>query len=408
MNILLINHYAGSPDMGMEFRPYYMAREWTRVGHDVTIIAGDYSHLRIKNPEVSQDFQEQDIDGIRYVWVKTGEYDGNGAARAFTMFRFVRKLWLHAKTIAETYKPDVIIASSTYPLDTYAAQKIATFVYAKYIHEIHDMWPATLYEIGGMSRSHPFVRLMQRAEDSFCKNADVVVSLLGGAQGYLVEHGMAPDKFAHITNGIVEEEWAHPAPLPAEHRELLEGLHAQGKFVVGYFGGHALSNALDMLLDAAAALKDRQDIAFVLVGKGVEKPQLQQRAAREGLANVRFLSPIEKRAIPSLLQLFDCSYIGGRPSGLAKYGLGVNKLFDSMMGGKPIVFAVRCVEDPVTDFNCGITVNPDKTEEIAEAILRFSAADEVELRSLGENGRRAAQENFTYRVLAQRFLQVMG
>ena len=24
MNILLINHYAGSPDLGMEFRPYYM------------------------------------------------------------------------------------------------------------------------------------------------------------------------------------------------------------------------------------------------------------------------------------------------------------------------------------------------------------------------------------------------
>lgn len=27
MNILLINHYAGSPDLGMEFRPYYMAKE---------------------------------------------------------------------------------------------------------------------------------------------------------------------------------------------------------------------------------------------------------------------------------------------------------------------------------------------------------------------------------------------
>ena len=26
MNILLINHYAGSPDLGMEFRPYYMAK----------------------------------------------------------------------------------------------------------------------------------------------------------------------------------------------------------------------------------------------------------------------------------------------------------------------------------------------------------------------------------------------
>ena len=33
MNILLINHYAGSPEMGMEFRPYYFAREWVKAGH---------------------------------------------------------------------------------------------------------------------------------------------------------------------------------------------------------------------------------------------------------------------------------------------------------------------------------------------------------------------------------------
>ena len=27
MNILYLNHYAGSPALGMEYRPYYLARE---------------------------------------------------------------------------------------------------------------------------------------------------------------------------------------------------------------------------------------------------------------------------------------------------------------------------------------------------------------------------------------------
>mgnify|MGYP000089250295 FL=1 len=101
MNILLINHYAGSTEMGMEFRPYYMAREWTKLGHKVDIIAGDYSHLRKMNPTVKYDFQTEDIDGITYHWIKTGTYQGNGAKRAITMFRFVGKLWWNASKIVK-------------------------------------------------------------------------------------------------------------------------------------------------------------------------------------------------------------------------------------------------------------------------------------------------------------------
>lgn len=48
MNIILINHYAGSNIHGMEFRPYYLAREWVKMGHNVTIIAASFSHLRQK------------------------------------------------------------------------------------------------------------------------------------------------------------------------------------------------------------------------------------------------------------------------------------------------------------------------------------------------------------------------
>ena len=50
MNILYLNHYAGSPALGMEFRPYYLAREWVRAGHSVLMVAADFSHVRAKQP----------------------------------------------------------------------------------------------------------------------------------------------------------------------------------------------------------------------------------------------------------------------------------------------------------------------------------------------------------------------
>ena len=189
MNILYLEHYAGSSEMGMEFRPYYLSREWVKMGHKVTIIAGDYSHLRKKNPTVTEDFQSENIDGIEYVWLKTGEYEGNGISRALTMERFVRKIYSNARMIVRKWKPNAVIASSTYPLDTWPAQKIAKIAKCKYVHEVHDMWPATLYEVGGISKKHPFVIMMQIAENSAYKHCDKCVALLPYTKGYMVEHG---------------------------------------------------------------------------------------------------------------------------------------------------------------------------------------------------------------------------
>ena len=98
--------------MGMEFRPYYLAREWVKMGHRVDILAADFSHLRTENPKVDHDFSYEMIDGIRYHWVRTRTYDGNGAARAITMEQFLRKLWFAAKKISRKLEPDVIITHS--------------------------------------------------------------------------------------------------------------------------------------------------------------------------------------------------------------------------------------------------------------------------------------------------------
>mgnify|MGYP002623915799 CR=1 FL=1 len=279
MNILYINHYAGSPEMGMEFRPYYLSREWVKMGHKVKIIAGDYSHLRVKNPKVKRDYQKQKIDGIDYVWMKTGSYEGNGVKRALTMFCFVVKLWANAKNIALKWSPDVVIASSTYPLDTYAAQRIAKYSGAKVIHEVHDMWPITLIELGGMKRTNPFVILMQIAENSFCKHSDYVVSLLCAAKDYFIKHGMKPEKFKTVMNGIVLDEWENAQSLPEEHKMVLDRLHNEGKFVICFFGSITKSYAIDYLIDAIKKLDD-DSIALVIVGDGNQKEELIQKSKK--------------------------------------------------------------------------------------------------------------------------------
>ena len=67
MKILYINHYAGGPVYGMEYRPYYLAREWVRAGHDVTIVAASHSHVRSKQPTTNGRFTRECVDGVDFV-----------------------------------------------------------------------------------------------------------------------------------------------------------------------------------------------------------------------------------------------------------------------------------------------------------------------------------------------------
>ena len=48
----------------MEFRPFYMAREWVRAGHKVQILAASYSHIRANQPLAIQKFGNEQIEGV--------------------------------------------------------------------------------------------------------------------------------------------------------------------------------------------------------------------------------------------------------------------------------------------------------------------------------------------------------
>ena len=75
MNILLINHYAGAPQYGMEYRPYYLAREWVKMGHKVVITSASFSHLRNKQFEVNRSMNEELIRNYVNNLLKRCPYD---------------------------------------------------------------------------------------------------------------------------------------------------------------------------------------------------------------------------------------------------------------------------------------------------------------------------------------------
>ncbi|NBJ02544.1 glycosyltransferase WbuB [Lachnospiraceae bacterium] len=403
MNILYIEHYAGSPKMGMEFRPYYLSKEWIKMGHHVDMIAADYSHLRISNPKIEHDFEKENIDGIDYYWIHTSKYKGNGLQRAFTIMQFVGKLLLHTQQIADKLKPDVIITSSTYPLDTYVGQKIKQYCpQAMLIHEIHDMWPAVLTEVNGMSKYNPFVMLMQKAENSFCKNSDYIVSLALYAKEYLIKHGMAPEKFLGISNGINKEDWNNAERVNKETESVFLELKKNHKFIGCFFGTISNYYALPELITAVQKLNN-PDIVIVFVGEGPFIGEIKKMAQSTNSDNFVFLKRIPKMQIPSMLELTDFLYIGAVSNTVFKYGICMNKLFDSMMAGKPILYAVDAPNNYIVEYECGISVEAGNVDALACGLQQLYLMSDEERAAMGANGKQAVMEHYTYQKLAERF-----
>lgn len=405
MRILYINHYAGSPRHGMEYRPYYLAREWVRSGHDVNIVASAQSHIRARQPELNGgDRLDEIIDGIRYTWFDTPVYSNNGLARVLNIASFVKRMVLEAPRIAAAFRPDVVIASSTYPMDIWPAHRIAKLARAKLIFEIHDLWPLTPVELGGMSKWHPFIMVAQAAENHAYRHADAVVSILPRVHEYVESRGVEANRLHIVPNGIDPEEWhGSTTELSAQVTEMLSTIKSRDQAIVGYAGTHGISNSLDTLLGAAKALRG-ENVAFVLVGGGPDKAGLQRRAQAERLANVVFLDPVPKKHIPALLQCFDIAYIGWRRQSLYRFGISPNKLMDYMMAARPVLHAVEAGNDPVGEAGCGLTVVPEDPEAAASGMSTLLALSKGEREAMGERGKRFVLDNLTYRVLGERFL----
>ncbi len=411
MNIFIIDHYAGSRSLGMEFRPYYLARQWQQMGHIVTIAAADYSHLRQVNAAAAGPAQARRVDGVDFIFIRTPEYTGNGLLRARNLLAFLRGLRRISRRIALGFRPDIVIASSTYPMDIYPARRIAKMCGARLVWEIHDVYPdsLSLQDLPWIAEKCATL-VMNAAVDCACKSSDTIVSLLSHADVFLRGRrcgGEAIKKLVYVPNGVEPEDIAGHREPSAYCRSLIsavEKLKSSGKFVVMYLGGFAAANALDEFIWAARLVKNA---AFVLVGNGLDRARLKKLAEQEGLTRegkVFFFDAVEKDGVQELLSHAGCLYAGLRRSELYRYGVGMNKLYDYMLAARPVICGMEAPFNVVEESGCGVTVPPEDSAAIARAAAALAELPEETLTRLGERGREYVLAHNTWAALARRLL----
>lgn len=410
MNILYIDHYAGSKTLGRSFRPYYLGQEWTKKQCQLTVVGGSYSHLRKENPTPGITYD----DKICYIWLWTPKYKGNGIGRILSMLIFMIQLFVNLPKIIRIAKPNSIIASTVYMLDIFPAwcmKQLSHFLYSNkpsLIFELHDIWPMSPMQIGNISKYNPYILLLSFVEWSVYRMCDKVASILPNSFEHIKKFGVDEKQVFYVPNGINIDEWSNEElknnASIKNHIDIIKNLKSQGKFLVGYTGAHTTANNLYYLLESARLLK-LSNLHIILVGEGNEKQYLQEYAKKSQLDNVTFLEPIPKKYIPQILNLFDVLYMSLHNLSVYRYGISPNKIFDYMMSAKPIISSIESDSNPIKEAKCGFQVKSNNPKLLAEMIEQVCKQPKSLLDKMGENGKSFVIQNHSYAKIANTFLE---
>ncbi len=425
MKVWILNHYATSPDMPGGTRHYDFARELSKRGHKVTIMASSFHHglrLEMKLSERNS-YRLENHGGVRFVWLRTVAYSGNGIRRLMNMLSYFRQAVRFGRRVKspDLTKPDVILGSSVHLFAVLAAYVLARIHHCRFVMEVRDLWPQTLIDTHSFSRWHPAVLLFGLLERFLYRRAEAIVTLLPNSIDYITARGGNPKRIIWIPNGVsLKAGLSHRmAPAPGEQSKGSRGQGFEGSrnrtlepwnpgtlepfFLCLYMGGHGQPDGLPVLLDAARVLQQRgEPVRIVLVGDGPSKPGLQSKARRLGLENVEFRDPVPKSKAWSVARMADILIFTTHFTPVHRYGISPNKLADYLAWCKPILFVGNVPNNVVEDAGAGIVVSPFSPEQVADAIHCFRKMPATERAGYGRRGRKYALEQLNIAKLASK------
>lgn len=254
-----------------------------------------------------------------------------------------------------------------------------------YVVHIHDLWPDSVVESGFLGGwiSGLVSRILHTFCDAMYKGASAVAVTSPGMARKIAARGVPQAKIHFVPNWADEDIFRPTPPDP----ELAAELGVGGGTTVMYAGNLGEYQDLMTVMEAAALLRDRSDIAFVIVGDGVERARLEGFCREQGLANVSFVGTRPFEEMPALLALGDLQLVTLRDLEIFRTTLP-SKLVATLASGRPVLGGLSGDAASLVEASgAGEVVHPGRPAEMASAVVRFAGMSEDERRRRGAAGR---------------------
>lgn len=162
---------------------------------------------------------------------------------------------------------------------------------------VQDIFPYNAAFSGNLSKSGIPFKILSAFQRAGYKKADSIITISEDMKELLISDGVKGEKISVIYNWSYRDE-----PYDISELDMTEAkkMFPEDKFNVVYAGNIGIMQNVDLLINAAALMKDEDEVLFHIIGDGAYRKKLEGKVDELGLVNVKFWNMLGSDLAPSI------------------------------------------------------------------------------------------------------------
>jgi colanic acid biosynthesis glycosyl transferase WcaI len=288
-------------------------------------------------------------------------------------------------------KPDLLFVVSP-PLGLgITANVLSRWWGVPYVFDVEDLQPDAAADLGMLPR--PVLPVLYGMERFAYRHAALISTLTEGMRQRIMSKGVASEKVAIFPPRA--DEQLFKLGSAAEGQSFRLGHQLEGKFLVVHSGNMGVKQGLEVVLETAALLKDAKNMAFLMVGNGAMKSQLEERAVALRLDNLKFLPLQSEQRFVQMLATTDLALVTQQRT-VSDIAFP-SKTVTLLSAGCPVLASVSSSSEVARVIEMsegGVVVEPEEPAILAQTIDQLSR-NAGRLGVMKSRGRRYAMEQWS-------------
>lgn len=372
-----------SPDTTASAMYPDLMEELKNHGHEITVVAPSVNGAET-TLQTERGLQVLRVKSMPIVGVHNLIKKGIGMALLPHFFKKAYKKYLGDQKFDWIFMPTPPI--TLIDVVSYIKQKSG----AKFYLILRDIHPQSAASIGLIKYKFMYDYLAKRAKKGY-EIADKIGCMSQGNIDFIASNYPELDKrkLVLLMNWQKDEGYSEPKV------NIREKYNLEGKTLALFGGNIGHGQRIENIHFLAKHYKDRPDVVFLVIGKGVKKAALQQMIEEDNLKNVIFLNFLPRDEYLDFIKSVDIGLI----SISEKYTVPTcpSKAVSYMSLKIPIMAMINYGSDYGTiieNAGAGFWAEGDKKEKVVELFDKLLESSKLR-KKMGENGYKFYLENLT-------------